>query len=155
MKWNTILMKWLVEAQKLLWWANQGTSLDPCVQTVSDQSKLTAYHYNTDNACLLVSVKGRWSDETKPESLCTQARAHVCVSHRLHNLDICWHWSPKYKIRPPANWEGSRLVGAKASHPHLSKTPSEEEGRILLIFSASVKDLLLSLFSVDKHTQRV
>lgn len=60
------------------------------------------------------------------------------------------------------NWQGSAqcwqtgrlLVSTKAADPRLVKPPSEAENTFLLLFNASAKDLLLSLFVVYEHVQR-
>lgn len=100
-----ILMIWLVKAQKLWWWANLGTQPGPLC-SVSDLSKLTAYHYNTGNASLPPLTLHRGDDQMRqtiePLSMCTQARALVCVSHPLQNLP------PSIRL---GFWQTKRLLG--------------------------------------------
>lgn len=59
---------------------------------------------------------------------------------------MSWQGSPQCRIRLSANWDISRLLSTEAADPQLVKPSSETENTILLLFSASAKGFLLSLF---------
>lgn len=59
---------------------------------------------------------------------------------------MSWQGSPQCRVRLLANLEISRLLSTEAADQQLVKPSLETENTVLLLFSASAKGLLLSLF---------